>query len=109
MTPLEINKKIAELKGLEISGVFDNTIKTPRAGQDSLFFNWAEDKSNAFELFLEIPSALICSYNGNSFDEKGTPCILYYCDIGTDSRDYMHKSPAMAICLAWIAWKESNE
>lgn len=108
MTQLEINKKIAELKGLKME-------EAPNLSQSALFFvgsdrhesesykDWAKDISDAWELFEEIPGAVISKDDDN---EDG--CNSYYCRSATDNLSIYGATATEAICLAWIKWKEGS-
>lgn len=112
MTPLEINKKIAEVKsligdkGVSVS-VGDNGRPTNRVAYicqvddniqiHSQFKNWAEKISDAWELFEEMPEGsflekreniFICSHNGSTIKTFST-----------------EKTACMAICIEWLKWK----
>lgn len=107
MTPLEINKKIAELKGFHsIRNGFSDSVfycDKEKLGNEFLNYNknWAENISDAWELFEEIPGAVISKDDDN---EDG--CNSYYCRSATDNLSIYGATATEAICLAWIKWKE---
>lgn len=109
---MEINKKIAELKGwIWAKGPFGNPMtgeifeggwKTDK-GLRSYLPNWAEDISDAWELFEEMT------------EEENDWCIMhnpetrvYSCDSDFLSIETIGDTAQLAICKAWIKWKESK-
>lgn len=93
MTPLEINKKIAEIKGF--TGTLIDT-------------NWAENISDAWELFEEMATDISGDVNCLNYSS-----FLKDYNVGVASDDGFesfanqdHESPSMAICLAYIEWKK---
>lgn len=120
MTPLEINKKIHSLK-------LDEKIKnTPQKfieenrdyvnflleQRDYFLFipekNWAENISDAWELFEEMPKSY---FLGKSVTHQYGFEIWKINDDGkglTQLLDPVAETAPMAICLAWIAWKEAK-
>lgn len=108
MTPLEINKKIAELKGMKCIPLpySKNSLRifleneSCHLGRD---INWVENISDAWELFEEIPGAVISKDDDN---EDG--CNNYYCRSATDNLSIYGATAPEAICLAWIKWKEGK-
>lgn len=113
MTPLEINKLIAELKGFKgISiSIGDKGRPTGRISYEikregdtvvnSNFYNWAENISDAWELFEESTEPYLKKMPPN-----------YECVMRDKSLNIVGQAragtPAKAICLAWIKWKESK-
>lgn len=114
MTPLEINKKIAELKGfiavkqahtsngfwcsktiLEIDGSFI----------DACYFNWAEKIASAWQLFEEMPRPQLT--------KGGLELPYYFCLSEFTEESYQPeketRTAPMAICFAWLKWKEKNK
>ena len=106
MSPLEVNKKIAELKGftavkqartsnglwcsktiLEIDGSFI----------DACYFNWAEKIANAWQLFEEMPIGFSIMR-----DKEYNWCLFH------NSIWSVAPTAPMAIALAWLKWKESK-
>ncbi len=97
MTPLEINQKIAEIKGYEYTAG-----KVSMGDGMGIFINWAEDIADAFNLFDEMPGGVL------SKDETEDGKDIYHCHIrGTDSPEWAH-SPSMAICFKFIEWKKNQ-
>lgn len=113
MTSLEINKKIAELKGFKPgpSGNlrYTNSVSLhPASMPDNLLSifasedkSWAENISDAWELFEEIPGAVISKDDDNE-DGRNS----YYCRSATNNLSIYGATAQKAICLAWIKWKE---
>lgn len=66
--------------------------------------NWAENISDAWELFEEMPFGTCIT---SHYDHEET----YYTLILGDNINYVEidsNTAPEAICLAWIKWKESN-
>lgn len=133
MTPLEINKKIAEIKELKMD-------EAPNLGQSALVFvgadnhesesykDWAKDIKNALELFEEMNSFYASSklYSGDRVLEVSDFILSLEhhpngwafsiieqtgdCFGGFNDKTLIYikevKYPSEAICLAWIKWKE---
>ena len=110
MIPIEINKKIAEIKGLKME-------EAPNLSQSALVFigadnhasesykDWAKDIEDAWELFEEMSSSVNLDYD---------LCLHKVYDNWCVSRKYLRdliklsesKTAPEAICLAWKKWKE---
>lgn len=113
MKPLEINQKIAELKGFKRFGEKlpdrDNLIEPVYATDFNEIIdqnkNWAENIADAWELFEEIPYKIsVGKYEKkNYFIAKWEHAFTVEPNIITES-----KTAPIAICLAWINWKEKN-
>ena len=130
LTPLEINKKIAELKGYKIIFEHDNSLriswlsmdqrlelKSPQSVEEEMInngleimgpmINWAENINDAWELFEENHEVSIkkMHYTNNT--------ICYQCAFRDSNLNVIGDSSAntapMAICLAWIKWKENHK
>lgn len=110
MTPLEINKKIAELKGFHsIRNGFSDSVfycDKEKLGNEFLNYNknWAENISDAWELFEEMPFGT-CITSHYDHEEN------YYTLILGDNINYIEidsNTATEAICLAWIKWKKNN-
>lgn len=105
MTPLELNKKIAELKGFHsIRNGFSDSVfycDKEKLGNEFLNYNknWSENISDAWELFEEMPYPAISKHYSDyicSFDSsKALPLNKF-------------KSAPEAICVAWIKWMEGS-
>lgn len=134
MSPLEINTKIAEIKGLKImlSPKDQNGLYVEAKIGGTIPYlkttNWAENISDAWELFEEMGGQIITEdrYNGSYSKGKwlctyGTTCPEEVLLNGPQADDttamVFWQNPRfivaadtapMAICLAWIAWKENK-
>ena len=109
MSELEINKKIAELKGLKIYEGCDVLLSSLNAipleayrhstGMDIL--NWAENITDAWELFEEMPMSQVLKQK----DE------IYYCNHDVRQSDLfgIGMTAPLAICNTWIKWKDSQQ
>lgn len=126
MTPLEINKQIAQLKGKELyeytdpcgkDHVFEKNpnggwmvvadykdgklikkyYETPERAVD--LPNWSRSISDAWELFEEMKDTILCKLRN--------PKKEYRCQAG-DIDHQTAKTAPLAICLAWIKWKEGK-
>jgi len=129
MNALEINKRIAELK-LSDKFVFwpeyteesINDSRNPanirykyRVDVDQKFIpipndpktiNWAENIADAWELFEEMPNPKLQLFN------SGDAAFMRFSwrvtiDFKKDM-EFLGATATIAICLAWIKWKESN-
>lgn len=109
VSPLEINKRISELKGL-IS--FDSP--TEHLGR-----NWAESIADAWELFEEMDGDVRVDSIKNTHRQWINPedkPLNYACQFmfakyrpeGKDGHVSFANTPSEAICLTWIAWKEGQ-
>ena len=104
MTPLEINKKICELKGLEIDGSEwpikrRNQVVVGRADHPATQeMNWAESIKDAWKLFEEMPFQLIQRIHIPTFNG-------YICSVADRSIFEPATTAPLAICQAWITWK----
>lgn len=67
--------------------------------------NWAKNIADAWELFEEMPGALLSK---SDTTEDGRD--IYHCRNDSMEKCFMEWSfeAPMAICLAWINWKEKN-
>ncbi|MGE0199290.1 MAG: hypothetical protein AB7O96_00940 [Pseudobdellovibrionaceae bacterium] len=85
MTPTEINKRIAELKGIEWNPEYSGDY-------------WAENIGLAWELFEELPySSSIWKRQDGWYEVNG----------GDEAYNGFAKTATRAICLAWINWIEN--
>jgi hypothetical protein len=107
MTPLEINKKIVEIKKPKNEiwvQVSDSNYIGHQNSSD--IFNWAENISDAWELFEENQEV----YLKKMHYTDGT--IVYQCVFRDSNLNVLGDSKAdtapMAICLAWLVWKENK-
>ena len=127
MNTLEINKKIAEIKRYKISDKYRcssvNNLGCKNAvyRESGIPYNWAENISDAWELFEEMKSQinnLAIVFNKSSYPNVYTD--LYKCGsvsvqdfCGGDKDPYVSVdgeesiTAPLAICLAWLKWKES--
>lgn len=106
MTNLEVNRKIAEIKGLnEITiGAIIIWDKTSVRTIDRNY-NWAESISDAFELFEEMPIGVrLQSCYGDEDDGWGS--TGYRCDIIGMGIYCCEPTAPLAIAKAWLKWKE---
>lgn len=111
MTNLEINEKIAELMDLAV----DRDSK-PHSSPNAIIIgnvgmmmykemNWAEHIEDAFELFEEMPPGTELLQE----DEPGLWAVHLTTDEKTGVGVCVNSETApLAICLAWIKWKESQ-
>lgn len=121
MTPLEVNKRIGKMRydhaksvvyKIDFKGVKselqknyvicynDDWLKLPQLGESK---NWAEDISDAWELFEEMPIPEILKIDSNYYEA----CFHNPKDETKIERFNAYQAP-MAICLAWLAWKEAK-
>lgn len=108
LTPLQINQKIAQLKGNYVQkagpGKIIGAETTPVYELDK---NWAENISDAWKLFEEMPNdtSIAISKNGRLF----SIIIGDSCYFEDESKRFIYADTApLAICAAYIAWRESN-
>lgn len=109
MSPLEINTKIAEIKGLKImlSPKDQNGLYVEAKIGGTIPYlkttNWAENISDAFELFEENQEVYLKKMNYTD----GT--IVYQCVFRDSNLNVLGNATAdtapMAIALAWLVWK----
>lgn len=120
MTPLEINKKIAMAKspmkfisyGFEPDAyVYYSYIKDNFVFMSKLY-NWAENIADAWELFEELPEGTSIM---RVYSSGGKYSICLRDDNGALSYDnenikgfFLYETAPLAICMAWIKWKESK-
>lgn len=120
MSPLEVNKKIAELQGRRIFNTEDSMWMMERLdeseGVNGLYSvteeyddgateeikvfdlrNWAENISDAWELFEEMPLGFSIMR-----DKEYNWCLFH------NSIWSVAPTAPMAIALAWLKWKESK-
>lgn len=111
MSPLEINTKIAEIKGLKImlSPKDQNGLYVEAKIGGTIPYlkttNWAENISDAWELFEEMPeSTFIFRKKKRLSDCKD---LFWICGLEGSIIDTMpHEITApLAICKAWLKWK----
>ena len=107
MTPLEVNKKIAEIKGYKIRRVHeDGSVFIGKEGKDGFFAKWAEDISDAWELFEEMPNCALLSSSGITQQEMGYAPFICSFGLTYDTPSKVDGDTAhMAICKAWLRWK----
>lgn len=107
MTPLEINKRIAELKGWDVGwDDGDSAVYDKRAGEEHegemcfSFYDWARGIYWAWELFEEMAEDgwIIGRSPDGWFVGKIKPGEIYP----------TYDITPMAICMAWIKWKEGK-
>lgn len=111
---LEINKKIAEAKGIEIqtNNGANVYVKSP---EPLINYNWAENIADAWELFEE----LVTSQQGwRSVNLIGNDCAIlpryrvslvdHDANINTGLYESAETAP-LAVCKAWLAWKENKK
>ena len=116
LTPLEINKKIAEFRNELNVFHHKHSPSVPCDGQlhEEYFSelmpnakNWAENINDAWELFEENHEVSIKKMH----DTNNTIC--YQCVFRDSNLNVIGDSAAntapMAICLAWIKWKENHK
>ena len=107
MTPLEVNKKIAELKGLKVDHTYkgDECIKVLQDGRDSLFMRWTTTIYHAWELFEEMPFKM----SVGKYAKKNYFIAKWEDAFATEPTILVEAATVpMAICLAYIAWKEKE-
>ena len=122
MTTLEINKRIAELKKLDITwGDYGNSVCPALWNKDEMvLFNWAEDISDAWELFEEMGNNMggwhkiaLDMWNANStYIPISFKIIIKGLGGHGGDKDEMlaeANTASEAICLAWIKWKQQGE
>lgn len=128
MTPLEINLKIAKLKNIEVLQTIESKIYykgesgyakrgiTQYAAEPLKSYNWAESIQDAWGLFEEMPKSSFVKHLG--FDD-GEKCGKFECLLYAGPKDSKMRilekwveitadTAPLAICLAWIQWKESQ-
>lgn len=112
MTPLEINKRVAELKSYTNSYLHAHSPGTPcnkeclKPFYDPYFGkNWVENISDAWDLFEEMPGCLL-----SKDDETEDGRDIYHCRHREMERGETEWAFELceAICLAWIKWKEGQ-
>lgn len=122
MTPLQINQKIAEMKQLKMihapnyssSATATLIFDAPDIDKydDWSYKNWAENISDAWELFEEMPLAEI--FHTNLKDVKYTVTIWvrnkHTDEFCLGDRKVFGKgiTAPLTICAAYITWRESN-
>lgn len=132
MTPLEINKKIAELKGLTDWEMREYTVSRNRIETEHCSFlspqrwdggsqmirlkrEWSESISDAWELFEEMSDVKYLEYVLSK--EHSSKHNKSYWEVSEIFRndDNIEISPVansdtapLAICKAYIKWKELN-
>lgn len=107
MTPLEINKRIAELKDLtyEPSARSNDVLVKLVPNHAGRWFNWAENIADAWELFEEMESPFFYKFpNLHALAAEGR----YGCGNSEISPFRFGQTAPLAICKAWIAWKEAQ-
>lgn len=111
MTPLDLNKMIAEMKGCIVIVAPNGTIHeggdcNVRKYRDAKIPNWAENIADAWELFEEMPNPKLQLFN---HDDAGLARYPYRLVIDFNSQDAIAGATApLAICIAWIKWKQSE-
>lgn len=102
MTTLEINKEIALIRfSMNISKPIENEWKEGDVAIFSHGKNWAENISDAWQLFEEMPYSKIEIWGNANPDKKYS--VSFTDNMGTK---YIYASTApMAICLAWLRRK----
>lgn len=109
MTPLEINKRIAELKGIEVEEDDFNEKETSvfeEVDHDTFVpHNWAEWIGDAWGLFEEMGRARM-GIDSRVGIEKGEK--FYHVDVVSIAQTFRATTAPMAICMAWIKWKEGK-
>lgn len=109
MTPLEVNKKIAEIKGYKIKEILGATLlcvcpyrEDPNSFYESCQTRWDYSMNEAWELFKEMPESF-------SIQKDGLQWMVWKRKTNGTIRfiDSVDTAP-MAICLAWLAWKENK-
>jgi len=91
------------LKGFDKEPVLEATFKAQIIYQNKVY-NWAENIADAIELFEEMPVKTIIGKmaDGETFEE------FYWCQNIWKGIVSKQKTVILAICLAWINWKEKN-
>lgn len=104
MTPYEINLKIAQLQGRTIKNRFGQGIwVTPiKEEYDTSIKNWAENISDAWELFEEMPPGSFIKKMDR--EPPGFDCLVY---LGKSTMYVGGKGDTAprAISRAWLKWK----
>lgn len=105
MTIEEIDKRVAELKGLkwchrpnhahQVEVIYE-TFSTIANCKNKDLPSWSEDIQDAWKLFQELPNYKLSQYNGTWWLESNDGIIIHA------------ETAPEAICLAWIQWKESS-
>lgn len=128
MTPLEINRKIAILKG------FPDPYASPGKGAASTitntafldmskgefvkgYKNWAESIADAWELFEDMVDSygglISVKMVGNSMPIPGWPkykIVFDENDAHIRNKEFSGAETApLSICLAWLAWKKQKD
>ena len=105
-TPLEMEERIAKIKGLKnprswfIEDKYQGICWDIDLVRPSEMTNWAENIEDAWELFEEIPSAILQKVTYSI----GSPEKSYAVHYANKGYVYGETAP-LAICLAWLAWK----
>lgn len=106
MSPLEVNEKIAEAKGYHVDETINGFLfekvyyKNGIKHYGDHHYNWAENISDAWQLFEEMPESFSIQKDGLQWmvwKRKTNGTVRF-----TDSAD----TAPMAIALAWLKWKE---
>lgn len=122
----ELNKRIAELKGwtnIRHDGFAGGLIGTPflkvLRSRWELIPDWAGDARGAMELFKEMSQAsvfpMLLAYCHVPQQSPFYPIpdeVRFLCKINRwkeDGKEHKGTTPEMAICRAWIAWKEESK
>lgn len=100
MTGLEINKKIAELKGLPYAL---DAHGTSMLLIDNAWVDWAGHIFYAWELFEEMPMPQITKY------DHPLPFSCSSDFVSPVLQPFQSETAPRAICLAWLAWKERQQ
>ena len=101
MSNLEINRKICGLLNLEqktigvLSGPNTSAVLTELGWK-----NWAGNIADAWELFEEMP------IQSKIVKTAGENC--WTCWVGENGSGFASRTAPLAICMAWIKWKESK-
>lgn len=109
MTPLEINKKIASMRAHD--GI-DND--HPFSAKKNRRYCWAQLIDDAWELFEEMVTsqqgwrAVVLSGNDSTFLPRYKVLIKDHDAHNRDECEASADTVPMAICLAWIKWKEQK-
>jgi len=125
MTPLEINQRIAELKGYALCKMMSNPPKWDgyvmegnNPSNSFLAPNWAEDISAAWVLFEEMPEPFIRKLTQEDLDAMPpeSSALLKDCKYIVNSQRLVSEkgiwpsafapTATQAICKAWLQWKE---
>lgn len=99
MLPLEINKKIAEIKNIKFDQ-FTEFDFDPDSNTITCRKNWAENIADAFELFKEMP------YEYKIFKADYSGFEEWIVENNNERVVGVEKTAPLAICLAWLKWKE---